>query len=147
MVDDGRPGTLITYFERDPDKEGYAQMGAGQTHHFAFAVASEDEQTEWRIRLNKAGYRVSPIMDRIYFKSIYTNDPDGHIVELATVGPGFPVDEDIATLGTKLMLPPWLEPQRELIHSRDSARFKELFVARVRPRELDILADGSIKQE
>lgn len=117
-VDDGRPGTLITYFERDPDKEGYAQMGAGQTHHFAFAVANEEEQTEWRIRLSKAGYRVSPIMDRVYFKSIYTNDPDGHIVELATVGPGFLVDEDVTTLGTKLMLPSWLEPQRELIAHR-----------------------------
>jgi glyoxalase family protein len=117
-VDDGKPGTLITYFERDPEKEGYAQMGAGQTHHFAFAVANEDEQTEWRIRLSKAGYRVSPIMDRVYFKSVYTNDPDGHIVELATVGPGFTADEDIATLGTKLMLPSWLESQRELITRR-----------------------------
>ncbi|MBI1277128.1 MAG: glyoxalase [Anaerolineaceae bacterium] len=114
-VDDGKPGTLITYFERDPAKEGYVQMGAGQTHHFAFAVGSEDEQDEWRIRLSKSGYRVSPIMDRTYFRSIYSSDPDGHIVELATVGPGFPFDEEVATLGTKLMLPPWLEPQREVI--------------------------------
>jgi glyoxalase family protein len=114
-VDDGKPGTLITYFERDPAKTHYAQMGTGQTHHFAFAVADEAEQTEWRIKLSQAGYRVSPIMDRVYFKSIYTNDPDGHIVELATVGPGFPLDETVATLGTQLMLPPWLESQRELI--------------------------------
>jgi glyoxalase family protein len=51
-------------------------------------------------------------MDRIYFKSIYTNDPDGHIVELATAGPGFAVDEDVATLGRSLKLPLWLEPHR-----------------------------------
>lgn len=116
-VDDGKPGTLITYFERDPAKTRYAQMGAGQTHHFAFAVADEAEQTEWRTKLIKAGYRVSPIMDRIYFKSIYTNDPDGHILELATIGPGFPFDEPIDQLGTQLMLPPWLESQRNLIRS------------------------------
>ncbi len=48
----------------------------------------------------------------IYFKSIYTNDPDGHIVELATIGPGFAVDEDVASLGTSLKLPPWLEADR-----------------------------------
>ena len=63
----------------------------------------------------KAGYRVSPVMDRVYFKSIYTNDPDGHIVELATLGPGFLVDEDVAELGTHLMLPPWLEQSRSAI--------------------------------
>ena len=57
-------------------------------------------------------YGFAPVMDRIYFKSIYTNDPDGHIVELATAGPGFAVDEDVAHLGETLMLPPWLEPHR-----------------------------------
>ncbi len=92
-VGDGQPGTLITYFERKPDKARYVQMGVGQTHHFAFAVPDEATQLEWRAKLMKAGYRVSPVMDRIYFKSIYSNDPDGHIVELATVGPGFAVDE------------------------------------------------------
>jgi glyoxalase family protein len=114
-VDDGRPGTLITYFERDPARTRRAQMGAGQTHHFALAVADEDEQSEWRARISKAGLRVSPIMDRVYFRSIYTNDPDGHIVELATVGPGFLADEDAKTLGSQLKLPPWLESQREAI--------------------------------
>lgn len=114
-VGEGQPGTIITYFERDPAKTHRAQMGAGQTHHFAFAVADEAAQHEWRERLIKAGYRVSPIMDRVYFKSIYTNDPDGHIVELATVGPGFAVDEDVEHLGEKLMLPPWQEVNRAQI--------------------------------
>ena len=116
-VDDGKPGTLITYFERDPKKTAVSQMGAGQTHHFALAVADEDEQVEWRAKLIDAGLRVSPIMDRVYFKSIYTNDPDGHIVELATVGPGFPFDESPAELGTKLQLAPWLEKDRAGISS------------------------------
>jgi glyoxalase family protein len=114
-VGDGQPGTVITYFERKNSRR--MQMGAGQTHHFALAVADETVQLEWRERLIKAGYRVSPVMDRVYFKSIYTNDPDGHIVELATVGPGFAVDEPVATLGTQLMLPPWLEEQRDVIEN------------------------------
>ena len=115
--EDGKPGTLITYFERSGSNTRRAQMGAGLTHHFALAVADEDEQLRFQSRLVKAGYRVSPVMNRVYFRSIYTQDPDGHIVELATVGPGFLVDEDIETLGTGLMLPPWLEEKRNTIES------------------------------
>jgi len=111
----GQPGTLITYFERDPARTRRVQMGAGQTHHFALAVPDEETQLEWRDKILKAGFRVSPVMDRIYFKSIYTNDPDGHIVELATAGPGFTVDEDVAELGQQLKLPPWLESSRNRI--------------------------------
>ena len=116
-VGDGKPGTLITYFEHDPRKRGRAQMGAGQTHHFALSVPDEATQLDWREKLISAGYRVSPVMDRIYFKSIYTNDPDGHIVELATAGPGFLRDEDAARLGQTLKLPPWLEEHRKEIES------------------------------
>ncbi len=116
---DGSPGTLITYFEREPEKGyKYVQMGSGQTHHFAFSVPDEDTQLEFREKLIQAGNRVSPVMDRIYFKSIYTNDPDGHIVEIATAGPGFLVDEDINTLGSSLKLPPWLEDRRPMIENR-----------------------------
>jgi glyoxalase family protein len=109
----GRPGTLITYFERPRGRR--AQMGAGQTHHFALAVPDEATQLEWRDKILRAMVRVSPVMDRIYFKSIYTSDPDGHIVELATAGPGFAVDEDPARLGRSLKLPPWLETHRREI--------------------------------
>jgi glyoxalase family protein len=115
---EGRPGTILTYFERDPASEPAAMMGAGQTHHFAIAVPDQDAQLEWRERLLSAGLRVTPVMDRVYFKSIYTRDPDGHIVELATEGPGFTVDEDLTSLGQSLMLPPWLESQREMIQRR-----------------------------
>ena len=111
-VGDGRPGTLITYFGRDAAREGRVRMGAGQTHHYALAVPDEATQREWRERLVAAGLRVSPVMDRVYFKSIYTSDPDGHIVELATAGPGFAIDEAPADLGQGLKLPPWLEQHR-----------------------------------
>lgn len=117
-VDEGRPGTVMTYFERKTHDTQYAQVGIGLTHHYALAVANEDEQWQWRKRFMEAGYRVSPIAERVYFKSIYSNDPDGHIVELATVGPGFMVDEpDVNTVGQKLMLPPWLEKHRTQIEN------------------------------
>ena len=114
-VGDGQPGTIVTYFERKGEHAERVRMGAGQTHHYALAVPDEAAQLVWRERLVAAGLLVSPVMDRVYFKSIYTRDPDGHIVELATAGPGFAVDEAPEALGTRLQLPPWLEGQREQI--------------------------------
>ncbi len=116
-VGEGKPGTLITYFQHDPQAARHVRMGTGQTHHFALAVADEASQLEWREKILRAYIRVSPVMDRIYFKSIYTSDPDGHIVELATMGPGFAADEPVAQLGQSLRLPPWLEAQRREIES------------------------------
>ena len=114
-VGEGKPGTLITYFQHDAKTARRMRMGTGQTHHFALAVADTNAQLEWREKILRAYIRVSPVMDRVYFKSIYTNDPDGHIVELATLGPGFPVDEPLEQLGKNLKLPPWLEKQRSEI--------------------------------
>lgn len=114
-VDGGRPGTVVTYFERSPRNTRYVQHGTGQTHHFALTVEDEEEQLEWRERILDAGIAVSAVKNRRYFKSIYTQDPDGHIVELATRGPGFMVDEPGEELGSGLMLPEWLEPQRSTI--------------------------------
>ena len=116
-VDGGKPGSVITYFERNIKDTRYSQMGVGHTHHFALAVENEDVQLEWREKLVKAGLRVSPVMDRDYFKSIYTNDPNGHIVELATLGPGFDADEPIQTLGTELRIPQMHEPNRARIEA------------------------------
>lgn len=107
----GRPGTLITYFG-SPKKRG-ARMGVGVAHHFALLVETGDEQEEWRDRLRSAGVATTDIIDRKYFRSIYFNDPDGVIMEIATRGPGFLVDEDLATLGTRLILPDWVpQPTR-----------------------------------
>lgn len=116
----GRPSTLITYFERDPRQARYhyVKMGAGQTHHYALSVPDADTQLAYREKLLSAGYNVSPVMERVYFRSIYTRDPDGHIVELATAGPGFMVDEnDDALVGQTLKLPPWLESHRTTIEN------------------------------
>ncbi len=117
-VGDGVPGTVVTYFERDPHKERRVQMGAGQTHHFALAVPDEATQETLRQRLVDAGHECTPVIDRTYFQSVYTHDSDGHIVELATVGPGFLVDEDESELGASLKLPPQLESRRSEIERR-----------------------------
>jgi glyoxalase family protein len=114
-VGDGNPGTIITYFENNPARVPRASMGAGLTHHYAFAVPDDATQLQMRERLLTAGIGVSEVMERVYFKSIYTRDPDGHIVEIATAGPGFLVDEDVQSLGSSLQLPPWLETQRPQI--------------------------------
>ncbi len=113
---DGEPGTLVTYFEAPPHARR-ARIGAGQTHHYALSVATDDEQLELLDRLRSAGLRASPVQDRVYFRSVYTSDPDGHIVEIATAGPGFAVDEEADALGERLTLPPWLEGQRSRIES------------------------------
>lgn len=124
-VGDGKPGTVLTYFERGSAGRRLVRMGTGQTHHFALAVANDSVQLEWREKLLRAGLPVSPIMDRVYFKSIYSRDPDGHIIELATVGPGFAIDEAVEHLGESLKLPPWLEASRPQIeHSLTPLQLK-----------------------
>ncbi len=114
-VDGGRPGTLITYFGQDPHQARRVRIGQGQTHHIAFAVPDDDAQLEWREKILRAGLKVTEVRDRVYFKSIYFDDPDGHLIELATEGPGFLVDEQAGALGASLRLPPWLEANREAI--------------------------------
>lgn len=89
-----------------------ARPGAGTVHHVAFRIGSDEEQQALRAELVEAGVQVSPIMDRQYFKSIYFREPGGILLEVATDGPGFMVDEDRETLGTRLMLPAQFESRR-----------------------------------
>jgi glyoxalase family protein len=92
-----------------------ARGGAGQTHHVAFRARDEEEQLAWREHLLEQGVQVTPVLDRDYFRSIYFRAPDGLLLEIATDGPGFAVDEDVDQLGSSLKLPEWLEPEREAI--------------------------------
>jgi glyoxalase family protein len=70
-----------------------------------------------RARIERAGRRPTPVIDRFWFKSVYFPEPGGVLFELATDGPGFAVDEDPVHLGESLVLPPWLEPDRARIES------------------------------
>jgi glyoxalase family protein len=83
----GEPGTVVTYFERPG--QATVTHGPGQTDHYALAVADATSLSEWRLRLLAARLPASPIQDREYFTSFFTQDPDGQTVELATRGPGF----------------------------------------------------------
>ncbi len=92
-----------------------ARQGAGAVHHVAFRTPDEDEYHAWTERLNALGIPNSGEIDRYYFRSLYFREPNGILFEIATDGPGFGVDEDPATLGEKVALPPFLEPRRETI--------------------------------
>lgn len=94
-----------------------ARPGAGQTHHIAFRAQDAEEQAAWQDHLLSLGVQVSPVMDRSYFRSIYFRAPDGLLLEIATDGPGFAVDEPQRALGSGLKLPPWLEERREDIET------------------------------
>jgi len=91
--------------------------GIGSIHHLAWRVDDEVRQLEVRARIEKAGRRPTPVIDRFWFKSVYFLEPGGVLFELATEGPGFGVDEDRAHLGERLVLPPWLESRRAAIES------------------------------
>jgi glyoxalase family protein len=89
-----------------------ARPGAGGVHHVAFRTPTEDEYHAWAERLRTLGIPNSGEIDRYYFRSLYFREPGGILFEIATDGPGFAVDEDPATLGEKVVLPPFLEPRR-----------------------------------
>ena len=92
-----------------------ARLGAGGVHHVAFRTPNEDQYHAWKNRLDTHGVPNSGEVDRYYFRSLYFREPNGILFEIATDGPGFGVDEDTATLGEHVALPPFLEPRREAI--------------------------------
>jgi glyoxalase family protein len=92
-----------------------ARLGAGGVHHVAFRTPNEAEYHAWREWLDASRIPNSGEVDRYYFRSLYFREPNGILFEIATDGPGFAVDEDPATLGEHVALPPFLEPQREAI--------------------------------
>ena len=91
------------------------RQGAGGVHHVAFRTPTESEYHAWTERLNSAGIPNSGEIDRYWFRSLYFREPNGVLFEIATDGPGFAVDEDPATLGESVVLPPFLEPRRAAI--------------------------------
>jgi glyoxalase family protein len=96
---DGRPGAIA----------------AGSVHHIAFRAKDDAEQLQWREHLVELGYNVTPVIDRTYFHSIYFREPGGILFEIATVPPGFTLDEKLDELGMHLRLPPWMESVRSQI--------------------------------
>ena len=112
----GRSGTWIEVGEAPDAPTGV--WGTGSIHHIAWRVADDAMQAGTRAAVDAAGRRPTPVIDRFWFRSVYFTEPGGVVFELATDGPGFAVDENAATLGEALILPPWLEPQRAAIEAR-----------------------------
>ena len=94
------------------------RMGRGSVHHVAFRAANDAEQATMARKLSENhGLQVSEQKDRQYFRSVYFREPGGILFEIATDEPGFTVDEPLATLGTALKLPPFLERRRNQLEA------------------------------
>ena len=109
-VNGGGPGKTVDvahHADADP-----AVNGLGTVHHVAMAIGSAEEQLRLREELLRYGCKVTEVRDRCYFQSIYFREPGGVLFEVATVQPGFAIDEAPASLGRALKLPPWEEPYR-----------------------------------
>jgi glyoxalase family protein len=109
-VNGGGPGRVIDIVQ--PADAPAARNGLGTVHHVAFAVPTEADQLAIREEVGRRGVNVTPVLDRQYFRSIYFREPGGVLLEVATIAPGFAVDEEPAHLGEALKLPPWEEPNR-----------------------------------
>jgi glyoxalase family protein len=112
-VGNGRPGETIDILHSP--NAAPAVNGLGTVHHVAFAIGDADEQLRIRAELVRQRVQVTEVRDRQYFRSIYFREPGGVLFEIATVPPGFTVDETLPCLGQDLKLPPWEEPHRAAI--------------------------------
>jgi glyoxalase family protein len=102
------------HYDAPPQERG--MQGAGTVHHVAWASTPEEHEA-WRERAIAGGARPTPVIDRFYFRSIYFREPSGVLFEIATLGPGFDVDEPLERLGEKLSLPPDYEHLRERVEA------------------------------
>ena len=102
------------FYLMEPPPSEPGLQGAGSVHHVAFASTPEDHAA-WRQRVLDHGGRPTQIIDRYYFRSIYFREPSGVLFEIATIGPGFDVDEPPDRLGLKLSLTPQYEHLRDQI--------------------------------
>jgi glyoxalase family protein len=91
--------------------------GVGSVHHVAWRVPDDKTQLDVRGRVAQARRQPTDVIDRFWFKSVYFKEPGGVLFEVATDGPGFTADEDLAHLGETLVLPPWLEGMRTEIEN------------------------------
>lgn len=109
------PGRVLDLLHSPSEPGG--RNGLGTVHHVAMAIPDAESQLRVRGKLVRLGFQVTEVRDRQYFQSIYFREPGGVLYEIATMQPGFTVDEPLADLGTGLKLPPWEEPGRKAIEA------------------------------
>jgi glyoxalase family protein len=102
-------------YDEAPAERGL--QGAGSVHHVAWASTPE-QLLDWRDKAVSGGAQPTPEIDRFYFRSIYFREPSGVLFEIATLGPGFTVDEPVEHLGEKLSLPPAFEHLRDEVEPK-----------------------------
>ncbi|WP_134681753.1 VOC family protein [Paracoccus ravus] len=86
--------------------------GTGMFDHVAFRANNVEAVQAMRLAL-KGHEGVTNVHDRKYFLSLYVREPMGTLLEYATDGPGFAVDEAPDDLGGTLMIPPQDNAQAE----------------------------------
>jgi glyoxalase family protein len=128
MVPDGEESVMSRFRPADAAGAGLidlirdtsgtnGDLGGGSVHHIAWRARDARHQLELREVLVTSGLRVTPVIDRQYFRSIYFREPGGVLFEIATDGPGFLIDEAEPVLGQDLRLPPQYENSRTIIES------------------------------
>lgn len=107
---EGGRGSIAEIVNAPPERAG--RMGVGVVHHIAWRARDDAEQRDLRAAIMATGRPATPVIDRLYFHSVYFHEPNGILFELATDPPGFARDEPAESLGSRLSLPPWLERLR-----------------------------------
>lgn len=116
QINGGGAGQYIDVIGQADGERG--KNGIGIVHHVAWRLESEEELTALRQRLaDQLEFKVTEIKNRKYFRSIYFRIPGGVLFEVATIPPGFTVDESQETLGQHLQLPSWEEKNRTEIEA------------------------------
>ena len=110
ITNSGGPAATVDVLESPDERPGRVLVGT--VHHIAWRTPDDEQQRYWLAELTRRNYGVSPVMDRKYFHSIYFREPGNILFEIATDPPGFSVDEAPDELGSRLVLPSWLEPRR-----------------------------------
>lgn len=111
----GASGQRIDVREEPDGARG--TWGIGSVHHVAWRVPDDAAEAAAQRAVRAAGGQATDVIDRFWFRSVYFKEPGGALFEIATDGPGFSIDEPTATLGDRLILPPWLEPNRDRIEA------------------------------
>jgi len=110
-VGTGMPGTIVDVICAPEGQPG--RVAVGTVHHVAWRTPTDQQQMNWRETIRDLQYDVTPVIDRTYFHSIYFREPGGVLFEIATDPPGFAVDEPADRIGSSLVLPLWLEGERQ----------------------------------
>ncbi len=114
-VNSGQAGHYLV-LRKDPYTEK-GRNGIGTVHHVAWKVSDDAALLALRERMIALGLNPTELRDRKYFHSVYFKPVAGMWFELATMAPGFTIDEPESSLGQQLLLPEWEEINRPDIES------------------------------